>query len=37
MGCEMDGGPCVVIYLLDLCLVGGMRDRFAGMWAWLWL
>jgi len=33
---KMDGGPYVVIYL-DLCLIGGMRDRFAGMWAWLWL
>jgi len=36
LGCEMDGDPCVVI-CLDLCLVGGMRDWFAGMWAWLWL
>ena len=27
----------VVCFWLDLCLVGGTRDRFAGMWAWLWL
>ena len=36
IGCEMDGGPCVV-FLLDLYLVGGMHDRFAGMWVWSWL
>jgi len=43
LGCGMDSGPCVVIFyflfilFLDLCFVGGMRDRFAGMWAWSWL
>jgi len=33
-----DGWRSMGCDLLDLCfLVGGMRDRFAGMWAWLWL
>jgi len=30
LGCEMDGGPCVVVYWIYV-LIGGMRDRFAGM------
>jgi len=34
--CEMDGGPYGLIIWIYV-FVGGMRDQFAGMWAWLWL
>jgi len=29
-----DGGRSIGC---DFWLIEGMRDRFAGMWAWLWL
>jgi len=32
-----DGWRSIWFDCLDICLVGGMRDQFAGMWAWLWL
>jgi len=32
-----DGWRSMCCDLLDLCLVGEMRDQFAGLWAWLWV